>query len=179
MLSHVFLPSSYHSCFRKPIWYFVSPYEMFSDIMQGSLGPWIFWSWVLFFTLSYLDLAFIRQRFCRSSAPIQGQSTFFDDRTLTIGFNKEREDECHRCEACVPYLSTGIDIREGLQIECINCAECIDACAGQMSMQGKDPLIEYSQGVFERQRSERAGAPSDRAFTRLRADRNDACVSDL
>jgi cytochrome c oxidase accessory protein FixG len=130
------------------IWYFVSPYEIFSDIMHGSLGPWIFWSWALFFALIYLDLAFVRQRFCSSVCPYSRlQSTFFDDRTLTIGFNKKREDECHRCEACVRTCPTGIDIREGLQIECINCAECIDACAGQMSMQGKEPLIEYSRGV--------------------------------
>ena len=129
------------------IWFFVSPYDMLSDIRNLSLGPWVFWSWTLFTILIYLDLAFVRQRFCRSVCPYSRlQSAFFDDRTLTIGFNRKREDECLGCEACTRTCPSGIDIRNGLQVECINCAECIDACAGQMAPQGKAPLIEYSRG---------------------------------
>ncbi len=129
------------------IWFFVSPYDMFSDVRNLSLGPWVFWSWTLFTILIYLDLAFIRQRFCRSVCPYSRlQSAFYDDRTLTISFNRQREEECHRCEACVRACPSDIDIRNGLQVECINCAECIDACAGQMAQQGKAPLIEYSRG---------------------------------
>jgi polyferredoxin len=121
---------------------------MFAAIMNQSLGPWEFWSWSLFTLLTYVNLAFIRQRFCRSVCPYSRlQSAFFDDKTLTIGFNKKREEECHRCEACVRSCPSGIDIRDGLQVECINCAECIDACAGQMSIQGKEPLVGYSRGV--------------------------------
>jgi polyferredoxin len=40
----------------------------------------------------------------------------------------------------------GIDIRNGLQVECINCAECIDACAGIMDRAEKKPLIGYTFG---------------------------------
>jgi cytochrome c oxidase accessory protein FixG len=148
MISHILLLLVSLLVSANLIWYFVSPYEMLSDIMHGSLGPWIFGSWILFLVLIYLDLAFVRQRFCSSICPYSRlQSAFFDDTTLTIGFNREREDECNRCDACVRSCPSGIDIREGLQVECINCAECIDACAGQMSMQGKEPLIEYSRGV--------------------------------
>ena len=129
------------------IWFFVSPFDMFADIRNLSLGPWVIWSWTLFTILTYVNLAFIRQRFCGSVCPYSRlQSAFFDDRTLTIGFNRKREEECHRCEACVRTCPSGIDIREGLQVECINCAECIDACAGQMAQQGKAPLIDYSRG---------------------------------
>ena len=129
------------------IWFFVSPYDMFADIRKMSLGPWVIWSWALFTILTYVNLAFIRQRFCGSVCPYSRlQSAFFDDRTLTIGFDRKREEECHRCEACVRTCPAGIDIREGLQVECINCAECIDACAGQMALQGKAPLVDYSRG---------------------------------
>lgn len=38
--------------------------------------------------------------------------------------------DCHRCVAVCP---TGIDIRQGLQIECIGCAACIDACDAIMA----------------------------------------------
>jgi cytochrome c oxidase accessory protein FixG len=129
------------------IWFFVSPYDMLTEIMNRSLGPWMFWSWTLFTVLAYLNLAFIRQRFCRSVCPYAKlQSAFFDDRTLTIGFDRKREEECLGCEACVRTCPSGIDIRNGLQVECINCAECIDACSGQMATQGKGPLIDYSRG---------------------------------
>lgn len=142
------------------IWFFVSPYDMFADIRNLSLGPWVFWSWTLFTILTYVNLAFIRQRFCGSVCPYSRlQSAFFDDRTLTISFNRKREEECQRCEACVRTCPSGIDIRDGLQVECINCAECIDACAGQMAQQGKAPLIEYSRGESDEgsQKGTRAG----------------------
>ena len=36
--------------------------------------------------------------------------------------------DCIACNRCVQVCPTGIDIRQGLQIECIGCAACIDAC---------------------------------------------------
>jgi len=36
--------------------------------------------------------------------------------------------DCVDCNACVAVCPTGIDIRDGLQLECISCALCIDAC---------------------------------------------------
>jgi polyferredoxin len=39
-----------------------------------------------------------------------------------------RLGDCIACNRCVQVCPTGIDIRQGLQIECIGCAACIDAC---------------------------------------------------
>jgi len=39
-----------------------------------------------------------------------------------------KEGDCVACNRCVAVCPTGIDIRQGLQIECIGCAACIDAC---------------------------------------------------
>ena len=52
---------------------------------------------------------------------------------------------CIDCEICVQVCPTGIDIRDGLQIECIGCAQCIDACDAVMA-KIKRPLglIRYS-----------------------------------
>jgi polyferredoxin len=36
--------------------------------------------------------------------------------------------DCVACNRCVQVCPTGIDIRQGLQLECIGCAACIDAC---------------------------------------------------
>jgi cytochrome c oxidase accessory protein FixG len=48
------------------------------------------------------------------------------------------------CGLCVDVCPTGIDIRDGLQLECIACTQCIDACNGVMGRIGRAPnLIGY------------------------------------
>ena len=130
------------------VWYFVSPYEMIPRIVSLSLGPWTLGSWIFFAVLIYLDLAFVRQRFCTSVCPYaRMQSAFFDHKTLTIAFDPFRTDECNACEACVRACPAGIDIRAGLQVECINCAECIDTCSDKMKRFNKRSLINYFFGI--------------------------------
>lgn len=52
--------------------------------------------------------------------------------------------DCIDCKACVTTCPTGIDIRDGLQLECIGCAQCIDACDAIMARIGKEPgLVRY------------------------------------
>ena len=132
------------------LWYFVSPYDVFADMVNDSIGPWTFWSWVLFATLIYINLAFVRQKFCVSVCPYARlQSAFFDDRTLTIAFDRTRQKECLGCEDCTSACPTNIDIKQGLQVECINCAECIDSCIRQMARRGKKSLINYSKGTTD------------------------------
>ena len=127
--------------------YFLSPYDLLSDVLSGSIGPWTFWSLVVFSVLTYLNLAFVRQRFCASVCPYaRFQSAFFDRGSLTIAFDASRSDECMGCEACVRTCPAGIDIREGMQIACINCAECIDSCSRQRARYGKDTLVDYRRG---------------------------------
>jgi cytochrome c oxidase accessory protein FixG len=130
------------------IWFFVPPHDMLQGVLHGSLGPWTSGSWLFFTMLLYLDLAFVRQRFCGSVCPYaRFQSAFFDDKTLTIAFDREHADECLGCEACVHACPSGIDIRKGLQVECINCAECIDACRAQARKTGKRLLVRYFKGA--------------------------------
>jgi cytochrome c oxidase accessory protein FixG len=53
--------------------------------------------------------------------------------------------DCVDCSACVTVCPTGIDIRDGLQMECIGCAQCIDACDGVMDKLGRQRgLIRYT-----------------------------------
>ena len=148
MLSQAFLLIL--SCFVAVtlIWYFVSPYDMISEAFAFSLGPWTFGTWLFFTILIYLNLAFVRQKFCASVCPYARlQSTFFDEKTLTISFDPSRTDECRGCEACVNACPAGIDIRAGLQVECINCAQCIDACSERMERLDKKSLIDYFFGI--------------------------------
>jgi polyferredoxin len=53
--------------------------------------------------------------------------------------------DCIDCHLCVTTCPTGIDIRDGLQLECVNCTQCIDACDAVMDKIGKPRgLIRYS-----------------------------------
>ncbi|QYK49323.1 MAG: cytochrome c oxidase accessory protein CcoG [Phycisphaeraceae bacterium] len=58
---------------------------------------------------------------------------------------EEKIGDCVDCHLCVTTCPTGIDIRNGLQMECINCAQCIDACDAVMTKLGRATgLIRYS-----------------------------------
>lgn len=57
----------------------------------------------------------------------------------------ERSGDCVDCGLCVVTCPTGIDIRNGLQLECVGCAQCIDACDDVMDKIRKPRgLIRYS-----------------------------------
>ncbi len=53
--------------------------------------------------------------------------------------------DCIDCKACVTTCPTGIDIRNGLQMECVHCTQCMDACDGIMDRIGRPRgLIRYT-----------------------------------
>jgi len=53
--------------------------------------------------------------------------------------------DCIDCKLCVHVCPTGIDIRNGTQMECVNCTACIDACDDVMVKIGKPKgLIRYA-----------------------------------
>ena len=67
--------------------------------------------------------------------------------------------DCVDCNACVAVCPTGIDIRDGQQLECIPCALCIDACDAIMGKLGRPAgLIAYDTEV-EAERARRARGP--------------------
>ncbi len=131
------------------IGYFVSPYDIPRLLGTGGASARIVaWSWAVLTALAALDAVLLRRKFCASVCPYaKMQSVLFDDRTLVIAFDRARADECRECLACVRACPVSIDIREGLQSACIHCAECVDACARQMSNQDRRPLIRYMFGL--------------------------------
>ena len=61
------------------------------------------------------------------------------------------QGDCVDCGLCVTTCPTGIDIRDGLQMECINCTQCIDACNAVMTKLGRPKdLIRYSSQSNDR-----------------------------
>src|SRR4029078_6349379 len=61
--------------------------------------------------------------------------------------------DCVDCGICVQVCPTGIDIRNGLQYECIGCAACIDGCNQVMDKMGYPKgLIRYATANALKQR---------------------------
>ena len=130
------------------LWYFVPPAEFLSRLGDLDLGPVLGWSWAVMGVVLFLDLAFVRGRFCATTCPYAKlQGVLFDRSTLVVAYDQGRDSECIECLACVRVCPTGIDIRDGLQAECIACAQCVDACAPILAKFGRPTLVDYFWGA--------------------------------
>ena len=77
------------------------------------------------------------------------------------GQSWEGRGDCIDCNQCVAVCPTGIDIRDGPQLECIQCALCIDACDDIMDKVGRPRgLIAYDTDPQSRCRRGRTPSPS-------------------
>lgn len=109
---------------------------------------------------TYLMAGFAREQVCIYMCPYaRFQSAMFDRDTLIIGYDEQRGEprgkhkkgeswdgrgDCIDCTACVQVCPMGIDIRNGLQMECIACGLCVDACNDVMDKVGlPQGLIRY------------------------------------
>ncbi|HSB20062.1 MAG TPA: 4Fe-4S dicluster domain-containing protein [Anaeromyxobacteraceae bacterium] len=130
------------------VWYFVEPGAFLRGVAAGSLHPVAAGSWAVLGATIFLDLAFLRARFCATACPYaRMQGVLFDRHTLVVAYDASRAGDCIDCGACVRCCPTGIDIREGLQMQCIACAECVDACQPIMRKLGRRPdLVGYFFG---------------------------------
>lgn len=144
--------------------YFVPPEDFFVYIQNPAEH-----SFMIIFILSVAlfliyDIVFMKENFCVYVCPYSRiQSVLYDDNTkqVTYDFNRggkvyengaksifkikqwSNNEECTTCEACVKVCPTHIDIRKGLQVECINCLECSDACSTVMGKLNKESLINW------------------------------------
>lgn len=123
--------------------------------------PWSVGSWILGLTFStYLMAGFAREQVCTYMCPYaRFQSAMFDKDTLIIAYDETRGEprgkhkagdswegkgQCIDCDSCVLVCPMGIDIRQGLQMECIACGLCVDACDNVMEKIGLPKgLIRY------------------------------------
>lgn len=122
------------------VWYFVSPTQFLGQVAAGTLGPVAAGAWGVLAGAVFLDLFFLRARFCATACPYARlQGALFDRHTLVVAYDRRRDRDCVGCGACLRVCPTGIDIRDGLQMECIACGDCIDACAPIMARLGRAP----------------------------------------
>jgi cytochrome c oxidase accessory protein FixG len=110
---------------------------------------------------------YFREQFCMIACPYgRFQSVMLDRKSIIVAYDSNRGEprtrikreltlaeldrakpagDCIECGRCTAVCPTGIDIRNGLQLECIHCTQCIDACDGIMTKVGKPiGLIRYT-----------------------------------
>lgn len=135
--------------------------ELAVNVVTWNLGPWeTFWLFFYGFA-TYGNAGFLREQVCLYMCPYaRFQGAMFDKETLIISYDEKRGEprmrgktrreaenpgDCIDCTLCVQVCPTGIDIRDGLQYECIACAACIDACDDVMASVGLPKgLIRYT-----------------------------------
>ena len=127
------------------------------------LGGWEAF-WIVFYGFAtYGNAGWMREQVCKYMCPYaRFQSVMFDKDTLVIAYDGARGEargarsrtadraklgvgDCIDCKICVQVCPTGIDIRNGLQYECIGCAACVDSCDQVMDKMGYPRgLIRYT-----------------------------------
>jgi cytochrome c oxidase accessory protein FixG len=143
--------------------YFTPIKALLGEMASFSMGSWETF-WVLFYGFAtWGNAGFMREQVCKYMCPYaRFQSVMFDTDTLVISYDPNRGEprgprrkeadykamglgHCVDCGICVQVCPVGIDIRNGLQYECIGCAACIDGCDQVMEKMGYPKgLIRYT-----------------------------------
>jgi cytochrome c oxidase accessory protein FixG len=121
---------------------------------------------LVFAAVFYAIFARFREQACTFICPYgRFQSTVLDENTIVVAYDYKRGEQrrpwkrgqslaernaagngdCISCQQCVAVCPTGIDIRNGTQMECVHCTACIDACDNVMARIGRPQgLIRYA-----------------------------------
>jgi cytochrome c oxidase accessory protein FixG len=149
--------------------YFVGPEKLSEWILHSSplSHPTAFIVMAVVTGLMTFDFYYFREQTCLIACPYgRFQSVMLDRQSLIVAYDYNRGEprakgkrqkgeskgDCVDCHQCTVVCPTGIDIRNGLQMECINCTQCIDACDAVMHKIGLPTgLIRYSsQATLEK-----------------------------
>ena len=143
--------------------YYVSLPEVWDMMRHAPAEHWGAFGFIAIATgILYFNFAWFREQLCIVICPYgRIQSALIDDHSLVIGYDAKRGEPrgkagtpeagaCVDCNRCVQVCPTGIDIRQGLQMECIGCTACIDACDDVMvRLHRPKGLVRYdSQKAF-------------------------------
>ncbi|TSE19001.1 cytochrome c oxidase accessory protein CcoG [Tepidimonas alkaliphilus] len=143
--------------------YFTPIRELGQAVLTWELGPWQTF-WIFFYGFAtYGNAGYMREQVCKYMCPYaRFQSAMFDKDTMIVTYDAQRGEprgprkksaepqalglgHCIDCTLCVQVCPTGIDIRNGLQYECIGCGACADVCDEVMEKMGYPKgLVKYS-----------------------------------
>lgn len=141
-------------------------------IAQHVVGFMAIWLFTLVF---YGVFAYVREVVCTVICPYgRLQGVLLDNQSLVVAYNETRGEprghlqkanidrakgDCIDCGLCVQVCPTGIDIRKGTQLECVNCTACIDSCNEVMQKINKPSNLIgfYSQDFIRQQKPFKLG----------------------
>ncbi len=149
------------------VFYFADAPTLLVELVTGQAASVAYFTIATLTATTFTFAGFMREQVCTYMCPwprIQG--AMLDEESLIVTYNAWRGEprmagrkkaeaqglkvgDCVDCNACVAVCPMGIDIRDGNQLECINCALCIDACDAVMEKVGKPKgLINYSTSTL-------------------------------
>ncbi len=147
------------------------------EFWTGNASTAVYGFTFLFTVTTYLLAGWAREQVCTYMCPWpRFQAAMLDEQSLVVTYQgwrgeprghgkrdhagAEKLGACIDCAACMHVCPTGIDIRNGIQLHCINCGLCIDACNEMMEKTGQpkwlitwDSLVRQkakAEGRFER-----------------------------
>lgn len=142
--------------------YFTPMRELASELAVGRIGFWEAGFALGYAGFTWLLAGHLREQVCLHMCPYaRFQGAMFDAHTKVVAYDAQRGEprgklqrqslaanpvgasavkskgSCVDCGLCVQVCPTGIDIRDGLQYQCIGCTACIDACDEVMDKIGE------------------------------------------
>ncbi|MEO1017070.1 MAG: cytochrome c oxidase accessory protein CcoG, partial [Pseudomonadota bacterium] len=139
------------------IMYFNDAPTLVREFFTGQAGLAVYFFVFLFTGTTYVLAGMAREQVCTYMCPWpRFQSALLDEHSLVVtyqdwrgeprGKHRKGDDwddrgDCIDCKKCVAVCPTGIDIRDGLQLECIGCGLCVDACNDVMGRIGRPPEL--------------------------------------
>ena len=142
------------------VFYFRDAPTLAHELLTGEAPAVAYVFMGLFTFTTYLLGGIAREQVCIYMCPWPRiQAAMFDSDSLLVSYSDLRGEprgphkkgqtwlnrgDCVDCKACVAVCPMGIDIRDGVQMECIQCALCVDACDDIMAKVGRPKgLISY------------------------------------
>jgi cytochrome c oxidase accessory protein FixG len=134
--------------------YLIGVEQVLATVQQSPAENWAGFTGLVAFTgIFYYVFAFFREQVCVAVCPYgRLQGVLLNKDSIMVAYDHVRGEprgklkkgvtatdkgDCIDCRLCVHVCPTGIDIRNGTQLECVNCTACIDACDDVMLKIGK------------------------------------------
>ncbi len=165
------------------IMYFNDAPTVTCEILTGQAGLAVTFFFGLFTLTTYLLAGWAREQVCTYMCPWPRiQAALLDQDSYVVTYEDWRGEpraphkkgtswagrgDCVDCNQCVAVCPMGIDIRDGLQLECIGCGLCVDAC-NEVMARVERPLNLITLDTERNQHNRRSGAAPERRLIRPR-----------
>jgi cytochrome c oxidase accessory protein FixG len=163
------------------IMYFQDAPTVVREILTGAASLETYFFFGLFTTTTYVLAGLAREQVCTYMCPWpRFQGAMLDQDSLVVTYRDWRGEppgkpkdigsgDCVDCGACVHVCPTGIDIREGQQLECIGCGLCVDACNDIMGKLSRPQGLIAFEALSNLAASTAAAAPLEPGPARFQA----------